>query len=366
MSGSGNTTRSRSIRHPQASYDGAQLIGNIGNTNGSNSGGNRRLSTRSGGTGTTTTTTTTRSSAANYNNHSNGNTRESVAEFQDLLYQANYAASHYEDQPRSPVAAMSMSTAQAAGVTQTQPLRLGQDSIGALRSKTPVDARRVRNSLHKANPYTSTYSTTNSLSQSTGSAAQRTMATSSSPPTRPSRNNTSNLLDFTQSNPNQETRQRRLSLPGSPPANHNYFEPNGNAAFPGDFVNTMGTSTPPPLRSRSGTQSVKNKKGMLSFMSGAFYFLLYYPYFMLIVFLIGVVGAVSLWHTKEARDFYSIRPCAPHARWIQFVHWRIHRHAQGMAATPPRIRYHPPRTGKEPSGAHGGRQVLSRGWYGRQ
>jgi hypothetical protein len=258
------------------------------------------------------------------NTNGNGNgyiagnsTRESMAEFQDLLYQANYAATHYDEQPTSP---LPTSKSQAAGVTQTQPLRLGQDSSGPLRSKTPVDARRVRNSLHKPNPYASN-NNTNLLSQSTGSAAARTMATSSSPPTRPSRNNTSNLHDFASGNPNQETRQRRLSLPGSTPDNHNYFDGNGNSAFPGDFVNTMGTNTPPPLRSRSGTQSVKNKKGMLSFMSGAFHFLLYCLYFMLIVpFPRPCRLFLSLWHAEKARDFDSIRPGSSHARRIQLVH----------------------------------------------
>jgi hypothetical protein len=211
MSSTANTARSRSIRHPQNVYTGAELIVG-GNGNGSNSGGNRRLSTRSGGTtGASSTAVNSRSSAAT------GGNRESMAEFQDLLYHTNYAATHYDEQPTSPLPVQQHHQQVAIGVsvTQTQPLRLGHDSSGQFRSKTPVDTRRVRNSLPKPNPYAS-YS--NPLSQYTPSGPVRssnTMATSSSPPTRPSRNNTTNLHDFAPAFPNQETRQRRLSLPGS-------------------------------------------------------------------------------------------------------------------------------------------------------
>ena len=270
MSSTANTARSRSIRHPQNVYTGAEMIGG-GNGNGSNSGGNRRLSTRSGGTtGASSTAVNSRSSAATGGN-GNGN-RESMAEFQDLLYHTNYAATHYDEQPTSPLPVQQhqQQVATAVGVTQTQPLRLGHDSSDQFRSKAPVDTCRVRNSLPKPNPY-APYS--NPLSQYTPSGPVRSsnkMATSSSPPTKPSRNNTTNLHDFAPAVPNQETRQRKLSLPGSTPDKHNDFDGNGNAAFPGEFINTMVTQTPPPLRSRS----VKNKKGMLSFMRGAFPFIL--------------------------------------------------------------------------------------------
>jgi hypothetical protein len=115
----------------------------------------------------------------------------------------------------------------------------------------------------------------------------------SSTPSRPSRNNTANLhdnlnlnLNLYESNDgsggsgsgssggiNPAKRQRRMSLPSSPST---------AAAHDGQFVtdvqdseqnNPYGTFTPSSLpggmRSRSGTQSQKSKKSMLSFMSGA-------------------------------------------------------------------------------------------------
>lgn len=84
----------------------------------------------------------------------------------------------------------------------------------------------------------------------------------SSPPSRPSRQNTTNLYDY---GGHPASRERRRSLPSSNmPPDHDFYNDNG----PNDASQASNPSIPlPPLRSRSGTTSGKNKKGMLSFMS---------------------------------------------------------------------------------------------------
>lgn len=251
------SARSRSIRHPQNNYTGAERIGasegsyftgldSQPNAPVAMGGPGRRLSQRPAGpvaTGVPMTSSATRSDSGH-----GRVSRESVAEFQDLLQQTNFAANHFESAvPAQP----------PAHVTVSQ------------RSKTP-EARRVRNSLHKPYPHSSTSisGTTNSASttrsyfnQPPSSSSPYTMA--SSPPPRPSRNNTSNLHQTDNALP---TRDRRMSLPSSPQ--------NSDAQFysesPQFSQSTLSSNSNPPMRSRSGTQSGKNKKGMLSFMSGMF------------------------------------------------------------------------------------------------
>ena len=212
------SSRSRSIRHPQNAYTGAEPISNgVGAAmSGGSTSGARRLSSRTPGGG-------------NGAGNGSGPSRESVAEFEDLIKQTNYAANHYETHPPT------------------------QSSLEP-RSKTP-DARRVRNSLHKPNPNPSAPRQQNGPSGS--------MSMQSSPPSRPSRQNTTNLYDY---NGNPASRERRRSLPsGNMPADHDFYNDNG----PNDASQASNPSiTLPPLRSRSGTTSGKNKKGMLSFMSG--------------------------------------------------------------------------------------------------
>jgi hypothetical protein len=277
MSTPSSATRSRSIRHPQNAYTGAELMSSgVGGTMGggrmsnigpgsSTSGGYGRMSSRASSAATTTNTTTS-SYAKGYSN-GNAYERESLADFQDLLQQTNYASNHYESQSSPP---------------STQP-----------RSKTP-DARRVRNSLHKPNPNPS-------ASRAPFGSIQQPMASpsmQSSPPARPSRTNTSNLHDYNQQgNP----RERRLSLPSSNQAPDRGFY---NDSTPSDFSSSTGPSTPlPPLRSRSGTQSGKNKKGMLSFMSGM---LQYLSFRIFVVALIHLLCVCSVRNAKAPRNQHPL------------------------------------------------------------
>jgi hypothetical protein len=217
MATSSSAGRSRSIRHPQDAYNGAEpLSPSYGPPF---NGGQQQMSPRGGGPPQQSKSSLSPSSNPATN-------RSSVAEFEDLLYQANYAANHYETQP------------------QYQPQLQPQTQLGprqpSQRSKTP-DARRVRNSLHKPNPNTNY------------------MATGTPP--RPARTNTQNPNDYRQ----DDQRERRLSLPSAHTQNdRDYYQP----PLPPDFNQGGTISSTPPARSRSGTQSNKNKKGMLSFMSG--------------------------------------------------------------------------------------------------
>ena len=223
MATSTSAGRSRSIRHPQNAYNGAELLSSSSGP--TYNGGPQRMTNRPGGP-PSQAQSSYGPSASSSNPATN---RSSAAEFEDLLYQANYAANHYETQPQS----QSQSPPTQYSLGPRQPSQ---------RSKTP-DARRARNSLHKPNPNTNY------------------MANSGTPP-RPLRTNTSTLNDGYR---NDDQRERRLSLPSSNAHNDgDYYQP----AFQPDF-NQVGTiSSTPPVRSRSGTQSNKNKKGMLSFMSG--------------------------------------------------------------------------------------------------
>jgi len=127
-----------------------------------------------------------------------------------------------------------------------------------------------------------------------GKDASTTMvaAPPSSTPSRPSRNNTANLHDnlnpnLYESNDgsgsggsgssggiNPAKRQRRMSLPSSPStATHDgQFMSDGQDSEqnnPYGTINQSSFSVSGGMRSRSGTQSQKSKKSMLSFMSGA-------------------------------------------------------------------------------------------------
>lgn len=211
MATSSSAARTRSIRHPQNAYNGAEMLSS--STGPPSTNGPRMSSAaRSGGGPPTTSTLATRSS---------------VAEFEDLLYQANYAANHYDSQQQQPAPTSSTTTTTPLGPRQSQ------------RSKTP-DARRVRNSLHKPNP-------------------SNHMATGTPP--RVNRTNTQYPNDYR----NDDQRERRLSLPSA--GSHNdrdYYQ----HPVPNDYSQGGTMQQVPPTRSRSGTQSAKNKKGMLSFMSG--------------------------------------------------------------------------------------------------
>jgi hypothetical protein len=110
---------------------------------------------------------------------------------------------------------------------------------------------------------------------------------------------------FGSGNMNQETRQRRLSCPGSTSDNRNYYGGNGNGAFPTEFTNPVRTNTPLPPRSRDGTQSVK-KKAIFSFMSCAFQFILYCGRFMLIV-----SSALVVFSTQKKAEIYIPYDPAP-------------------------------------------------------
>jgi hypothetical protein len=259
MATSSSAGRSRSIRHPQDTYNGAELLSS--STGPSYNGGHQQMGSRGGGPPQLSPPSSSSNPVT---------TRSSVAEFEDLLYQANYAANHYETQPQSQQSQTQSPTSQSFGHRQP-----------SQRSKTP-DARRVRNSLQKPNP--------NPNYMATGT------------PPRPSRNNTQNLNDYR----NDDQRERRLSLPSANSSNdRDYYQPQ----LPSDFNQGGTLSSMPPARSRSGTQSNKNKKGMLSFMSGK---------------CTGIRSRIlfantipspsnSLWYPEKARNQHSIRSRSSHA-----------------------------------------------------
>ena len=235
MATSSSTARTRSIRHPQNAYNGAEMLSSSTGPSVTSNGPRMSAAARSGGGPSTLATPTV------------NNTRSSVAEFEDLLYQANYAANHYDSQQ------------------QQQPLALGPRP--SQRSKTP-EARKVRNSLHKPNP-------------------NNYMATGTPP--RPGRTNTQYPNDYR----NDDQRERRLSLPSTNnQMDRDYYQ----HPMPNDFSQSSGTMpSMPPARSRSGTQSAKNKKGMLSFMSGMYFSNRISPRRLMHV-------PQSLWYPEKARN----------------------------------------------------------------
>ncbi|KAG8794269.1 signal transducing kinase of the PAK [Serendipita sp. 398] len=213
-----SAVRSRSIRHPQHDYSGAEpIFNNNGKTSVPSSGGSasggRRISTKGAHHAQSPSMATGINSPQD--------TRDSAADFTDFQYQAAYFNGGNDSQPPT--------------------------TSGPPRSKTPD--HRVRNSLHKPNP--------NPSGARNPYRSNETMQS----PTRPSRQNTSNLNEYAYN----QTRERRLSLPGASNApDREFYNDNG----PMDTMPSMGSAHPlPPLRSRSGTTSGKNKKGMLSFMS---------------------------------------------------------------------------------------------------
>ncbi|KAF9454346.1 Pkinase-domain-containing protein [Macrolepiota fuliginosa MF-IS2] len=164
-----------------------------------------------------------------------------------------------------------------------------------VRAKTPQDSPRIRNSLQKANPRAHRHSppsprvpdhdpfaasrpADDPLQHSFSLKSNGMATTGTSPPPRPSRNNTANLTDIfpTQS----QLAQRRLSQPALPPpvTDNGHFYPDPNESMPNIPSSTDydpgAVSTPPiiqsGLRSRSGTTTTKAKRSVFGFVSDVF------------------------------------------------------------------------------------------------
>lgn len=250
-----------------------------------------------------------------------GPSRESVDEYNQLLRQANYAANHYDSVYGNSTSASGLvgngwnSSSSGSGGGLLSSTSTSSKSSGTLghdhaRSKTP-DGRSVTSNggSYHHRPY---FDRSRVIAEDpTGQrTASMVAAPPSATPSRPSRNNTANLHDNPfdlsyststttathdagSSNGNSSTnnianlanlakRQRRMSLPSgssgsaaAAAAHDSQFVADPHemiAPGPSDQSNPYGTlsqSSFSGMRSRSGTQSQKSKKSMLSFMSGA-------------------------------------------------------------------------------------------------
>ncbi|KAF8966299.1 kinase-like domain-containing protein [Flammula alnicola] len=188
------------------------------------------------------------------------------------------------------------------------PSRQAPAPPSAYRSKTPTETLppppasapaptppRIRNSLQKPNPRARKHSLTSAqpppravdhdpfaanvndtpLSQNLKSQKSGSMAAGTSPPPRPSRANTANLLNDIIPNPSQLA-ARRLSQPQpqTPMFDDGHFYADPAEALPSGPSNDFNSSPPggaatTRIRSRSGT-TTKPKKGVLGLMSEMF------------------------------------------------------------------------------------------------
>ncbi|KAI0704255.1 kinase-like domain-containing protein [Cytidiella melzeri] len=190
--------------------------------------------------------------------------RESIQEYNELLAEANLhaaAAASYQD-PFVP--------------SRQAPPPPISPTITSSKSSVPPSPR-VRNSLHKQPPQRKHSSAKNGAIDLDPFASSPPM-TGTQPPPRPSRANTANLNDIF---PTQNSlAHHRMSDPvGLPPSTPNLYD-NGNYTDPQDSQN-LPPMPPMPLdlnptinsvqaggvRSRSGTQTTKAKKGVFNFMS---------------------------------------------------------------------------------------------------
>ncbi|KAI0343275.1 Pkinase-domain-containing protein [Trametopsis cervina] len=192
--------------------------------------------------------------------------RESIQEYNELLAEANLhaaAAANFQD-PFVP--------------SRQAPPPPISPSITSSKSSIPSSPR-VRSSLQKPSPQRKPSSAKNNNMDPDPFAASSPPMTGTQPPPRPSRANTANLNDIF---PTQSAMaHHRLSDPaGLPPSTPTHYNGNGYhdlqdiqnlppmPAVPTD----MNPSITPPqgapsIRSRSGTQSTKSKKGVFNFMS---------------------------------------------------------------------------------------------------
>lgn len=222
--------------------------------------------------------------------------RESIQEYSALLADANlHAAEAAKYSPYVP------SRAAPPPPTNTSSFRAKTPTTDSPSSPSPTP-HRVRNSLQKPPPRPRRHSppasspspriverdpfaanakpnddplqhSFNLSHKSNGMAA-----TGTSPPPRPSRNNTANLNDIFPSQ--SQLAQRRLSQPApSSQMNENghfYADPNESmpsipsAEFTAGATSTTAVGHSSGSRSRSGTTTTKSKKGVLSFMSEVF------------------------------------------------------------------------------------------------
>lgn len=195
--------------------------------------------------------------------------RESIQEYNELLAEANLhaaAAANYQD-PFVPV-------------RQAPPPPISP-SIASSKPSIPPSPR-VRNSLQKPPPQRKHSTSTKNGALDLDPFASSPPMSGTQPPARPSRANTANLNDIF---PTQNSlSHHRLSDPaGLPPTTPNYYDNNSN----GNYSDSQDTQNLPPLpampldlnptiaapqaaggiRSRSGTQTTKSKKGMFNFVS---------------------------------------------------------------------------------------------------
>lgn len=217
---------------------------------------------------------------------------------------------------------------------------LNTSSTPNTRSTTPT-AQRQRNSYLTKSPPTASKMSQNTYQQPyySGSSGGPTPG---GPPPRPSRQNTSNLQDvFASSHPQPSSLpSRRLS---SPPTSSDQYT---LSLDPGDSPPPSAINGAGGPRSRSGTGTVKNKKGMLSFMSGASLTVpastlspdpnahppLAYPSFILYLHFCFISRFPH--DTKANRDQHSLRSRPSHSCRLQLIYWRVHRSAKGVAAAP--------------------------------
>ncbi|KAI0091659.1 kinase-like domain-containing protein [Irpex rosettiformis] len=191
--------------------------------------------------------------------------RQSIQEYNELLAEANLhaaAAANYQD-PFVPL-------------RQAPPPPISP-SIASTKAPIPPSPR-VRNSLQKPPPQRKNSATTKNTAILDPFASSPPM-TGTQPPPRPSRANTANLNElFT---PQSNTAHHRLSDPaGFSPGTSSYNDniSSGNYSDPQESQNLpplpldLNPAIAPPqaaggIRSRSGTQTTKSKKGMFNFVS---------------------------------------------------------------------------------------------------